>query len=47
MRLLLGFLLVAVVAGMFARSMDWRAFVAFIWSAAVVAAVYQYSVGAW
>ena len=47
MRLLIAFLLLAVFGGMFSRSMDWRAFLSFVWVAGVVAALYQFSTGAW
>lgn len=47
MQVLIGFLLIATVFGMFSRWFDWRAFFVFAAAAALVTGYYYTSTGAW
>jgi hypothetical protein len=47
MELLLVFMLIGVVWGMFSHSVDWRHYAVLAAGAAVLAFLYQVSVGAW
>jgi hypothetical protein len=47
MELLLAFMAVAVIWGMFSRTVDWRHLAVLVSGGAVVAFVYQISIGVW
>jgi hypothetical protein len=47
MKLLLGFMLAAVICGMFSRTFDWRGYVAAIAAAVLVIGAYQADSGLW
>jgi hypothetical protein len=41
------FMLLAVIGGMFSRSLDWRGYVLMAWAGSVVLAIYTVNTGSW